>query len=345
MAEMEEKKAGQTSRKRTERRRQARAGRGDQPQARPRRLGREEETLAADGSSRAAAGGGLAEGEEVTAARLLLALSLGLIAKGAPMAIHIESSAFSEGEKIPRQYTCDGKDISPPLSWSGVPEGAKSLALICDDPDASKTWVHWVIFNLPARTNGLPEAVPARERRSGRRHAGHQRFPEGRLRRALPSERDPPLHVQALRARHGGQALLGRDQGGPRARHEGARPGRGNADGQVLPRVSPTADSLPQARAGGRRLPALSAIGRVAGGSRRRTRRGVSAAKPTGPDLSPRSAIRGHVSSSWVWRRRPTGATAPGGSLRETSRAIFSFAPCMKRDSPISPSRAGRATG
>ncbi len=78
------------------------------------------------------------------------------------MTIHIESSAFSEGEQIPRQYTCDGKDSSPPLSWSGVPEESKSLALICDDPDASRTWVHWVLFDLPARTSGLPEAVPAR---------------------------------------------------------------------------------------------------------------------------------------------------------------------------------------
>ncbi len=84
------------------------------------------------------------------------------------MAIHIESSAFSEGGKIPRQYTCDDKDISPPLSWSGVPEGAKSLALICDDPDApSKTWVHWVLFNLPPRTKELAEAVPARGSVSG----------------------------------------------------------------------------------------------------------------------------------------------------------------------------------
>jgi Raf kinase inhibitor-like YbhB/YbcL family protein len=104
----------------------------------------------------------------MTSARLLLALLLGLIAKGAPMAIHIESSAFSEGGMIPRQYTCDGRDISPPLSWSGVPEGAKSLALICDDPDApGKTWVHWVLFDLPPSTSGLPEAVPARESVSG----------------------------------------------------------------------------------------------------------------------------------------------------------------------------------
>jgi Raf kinase inhibitor-like YbhB/YbcL family protein len=84
------------------------------------------------------------------------------------MTMHIESSAFSEGGKIPRPYTCDGKDVSPPLSWSGIPTEAKSLALICDDPDASgKAWVHWVAFNLPPRAQGLPESVPARESVSG----------------------------------------------------------------------------------------------------------------------------------------------------------------------------------
>jgi hypothetical protein len=73
------------------------------------------------------------------------------------MAMRIESSAFSEGGKIPRPYT-----------WSGVPEGAKGLALICDDPDASgKAWVHWVAFDLPPRARGLPEAVPARESIAG----------------------------------------------------------------------------------------------------------------------------------------------------------------------------------
>jgi hypothetical protein len=77
------------------------------------------------------------------------------------MAIRVESSAFSEGGAIPRQHTCDGRDSSPPLSWSGVPEAAKSLALICDDPDApGKTWVHWVLYNLPAATRALPEGVP-----------------------------------------------------------------------------------------------------------------------------------------------------------------------------------------
>lgn len=87
------------------------------------------------------------------------------------MAIQIQSSAFSEGGAIPKQYTCDGKDISPPLSWTGVPEGAKSLALICDDPDAPrKTWVHWVLFDLPAGTKGLSEGVTARESAEGGTH-------------------------------------------------------------------------------------------------------------------------------------------------------------------------------
>lgn len=78
--------------------------------------------------------------------------------------LKIQSAAFSDGGAIPKQYSCDGRDVSPPLSWSGVPAQARSLALICDDPDAPrKTWVHWVLFDLPAETAELPEAVPAGE--------------------------------------------------------------------------------------------------------------------------------------------------------------------------------------
>lgn len=76
------------------------------------------------------------------------------------MAIQITSSAFNEGNPIPKKYTCDGEDVSPPLAWSGVPAGAKSLALIVDDPDAPVgTWTHWVIFNLPPTLNGLSEGI------------------------------------------------------------------------------------------------------------------------------------------------------------------------------------------
>jgi Raf kinase inhibitor-like YbhB/YbcL family protein len=74
--------------------------------------------------------------------------------------MQVTSSAFREGETIPRKYTGDGEDQSPPLQWSGVPEAAKSLALISDDPDAPRgTWVHWVLFNLPADTRQLPEGL------------------------------------------------------------------------------------------------------------------------------------------------------------------------------------------
>jgi len=75
--------------------------------------------------------------------------------------IKLTSSAFAEGELIPRKYTCDGENVSPPLAWEPGPESTKSFALICDDPDAPlKTWVHWVIFNIPADTRNLPENVP-----------------------------------------------------------------------------------------------------------------------------------------------------------------------------------------
>jgi Raf kinase inhibitor-like YbhB/YbcL family protein len=79
------------------------------------------------------------------------------------MSMEITSSAFEEGATIPKQYTGDDRDISPPLHWSGAPGNTQSFALVCDDPDAPRKepWVHWVLFNLPADTHELPEAVPA----------------------------------------------------------------------------------------------------------------------------------------------------------------------------------------
>jgi Raf kinase inhibitor-like YbhB/YbcL family protein len=81
------------------------------------------------------------------------------------MALTITSPAFGPDSAIPSLYTCEGKDISPPLAWSGIPAGTKSLVLIVDDPDApdpaapKMTWVHWVLYNIPTDANGLPEAV------------------------------------------------------------------------------------------------------------------------------------------------------------------------------------------
>ena len=80
------------------------------------------------------------------------------------MDLKITSSAFAHGSMIPAKYTCDGADVSPPLAWSGVPATAKSLALICDDPDApAGTWVHWVLYHVPPSVKDLPEAVPAQD--------------------------------------------------------------------------------------------------------------------------------------------------------------------------------------
>jgi Raf kinase inhibitor-like YbhB/YbcL family protein len=73
----------------------------------------------------------------------------------------VTSRAFAANEPIPQKYTGDGDNLSPPLSWEGQPDGTKSFALICDDPDAPNgTFVHWVIFNIPSDRHTLPEAVP-----------------------------------------------------------------------------------------------------------------------------------------------------------------------------------------
>ena len=89
------------------------------------------------------------------------------------MTLILKSSVFVDGGKIPPQYTCEGKDISPPLTWEGVPNQTKSLALIVDDPDApdpnapKMTWVHWVVYNIPPDTNGFPEGVTVRDMGAG----------------------------------------------------------------------------------------------------------------------------------------------------------------------------------
>jgi hypothetical protein len=83
--------------------------------------------------------------------------------------VTLTSKAFPEGGSIPRQYTCEGEDTAPPLEWSGLPAGTKSVALIIDDPDApdpkapKRTWVHWVLYDIPPSTAGLQEggALPA----------------------------------------------------------------------------------------------------------------------------------------------------------------------------------------
>jgi Raf kinase inhibitor-like YbhB/YbcL family protein len=95
--------------------------------------------------------------------RVLLVVAL--LSGGAVMALELTSPAFGPGAAIPTRCTCEGRDVSPPLEWRGIPSGTKSLVLIVDDPDApdprapKMTWVHWVLANLPPDLEGLPEGV------------------------------------------------------------------------------------------------------------------------------------------------------------------------------------------
>ena len=83
--------------------------------------------------------------------------------------LSLSSTAFADGAAIPKRHTCEGSDVAPPLAWTGAPAGTKSFALIVDDPDApdpkapKRTWVHWVLYDIPASATGLPEggALPA----------------------------------------------------------------------------------------------------------------------------------------------------------------------------------------
>src|SRR5262245_9853623 len=80
------------------------------------------------------------------------------------MAFELRSSAFQQNQAIPKKYTCDGSDVSVALNWNEPGNGTKSFALIADDPDAPRgTWVHWVLYDLPADTRELPEAVAAKD--------------------------------------------------------------------------------------------------------------------------------------------------------------------------------------
>ncbi len=80
------------------------------------------------------------------------------------MGWEIKSSAFAHRQSIPKKYTCQGEDVSPPLEWGKAPTGTKSIALICDDPDAPMgTWVHWVLWNFPATATSLEEGIAKKD--------------------------------------------------------------------------------------------------------------------------------------------------------------------------------------
>lgn len=91
------------------------------------------------------------------------------------MTLRLTSPAFSNGGEIPPKYTCEGEDTAPPLQWTGIPDNASSLVLLVDDPDApdpaapKMTWVHWVLYNIPADATGLPEGASSADLPPGTR--------------------------------------------------------------------------------------------------------------------------------------------------------------------------------
>jgi len=97
--------------------------------------------------------------------------------KGETMSLQMSSAAFSSGEAIPKKFTCDGPDVSPQLKWNDPPAKTQSMALIMDDPDApGSTWVHWVLYDLPANTRELPEGVAKQEQLSSGARQGRNDF-------------------------------------------------------------------------------------------------------------------------------------------------------------------------
>jgi len=118
------------------------------------------------------------------------------------MSLALTSDVFENGKEIPAVHTCEGKDVSPAIAWSGVPSGARSLTLIMDDPDAPDpaaprmVWVHWVLYNIPPSAVGLPQAVKPEALPAG---TFQGRNDWGRKWRSMPSDRTPSILLQALR--------------------------------------------------------------------------------------------------------------------------------------------------
>src|SRR5262245_53414547 len=161
--------------------------------------------------------------------RAALISALLLAASPAAMAMSLNSPEFQPNGHIPSKYTCEGEDVSPPLAWEGAPNGAKSIVLIIDDPDApdpkapKMVWVHWVVYNMPPDTKSLPE------------NAGKARLPQGALLGLNDFKKTgyggpcPPIgrhrYFHKLYARYHARSKR-RDKIADRASNAGPRPGR-----------------------------------------------------------------------------------------------------------------------
>jgi Raf kinase inhibitor-like YbhB/YbcL family protein len=144
----------------------------------------------------------------------------------------LTSSAFAEGAAIPRKFTGDGADASPPLQWDGAPGATKSLALICDDPDAPRgTWVHWVLWNLPADRRELSEGVPTTPGLPGGARQGQNDFGNTGYGGPAPPAGKPHRYFFRL---HALDATLDLPEGTTKAQLEQAMKGHQLASAQLM---------------------------------------------------------------------------------------------------------------
>jgi hypothetical protein len=150
--------------------------------------------------------------------------------------MELRSEAFQDGGVIPSRFTCEGEDVSPPLSWKGVPPEARALVLICEDPDAPLgTFVHWLVYDLSSQTSGVPEGVPAGADAPGGARQGKNGF--GGIGFGGPCPPTGPYHryyftLYAL------DRPLGLESGAKKAEVERAMEGRVLAKAQVMGRYS-----------------------------------------------------------------------------------------------------------
>lgn len=151
---------------------------------------------------------------------------------GATMKIELTSPAFREGETIPKTYTADGEDASPPLRWGDPPAGTQSFALIADDPDAPRgTWVHWVLFDLPAGERGLGQGTPKEEALPNGAKQGKNDFRKVGYGGPSPPPGKPHRYFFKLYAL---DAPLGLPAGATKAQVEGGMKGHVLAEGQLM---------------------------------------------------------------------------------------------------------------
>jgi Raf kinase inhibitor-like YbhB/YbcL family protein len=162
---------------------------------------------------------------------LLVPLALLVFGDPAPAAdrLKVRSKAFKNGKKFPQTFTADGKNISPPLEWTPGPKGTQSYALICDDPDAPRgVFVHWVIFNIPAKTHQLTEGAKPSE--SGARQGRNSRGKMGYMGPAPPKGKPHHYHFKVYAL----DKTLGLKAGATKKQLQAAMKGHVLAKGEIV---------------------------------------------------------------------------------------------------------------